>query len=206
MKKQDIRNAYTKAVADLLAAGYTIFPDTMGGSQGEIAHIDLTNGSEILRVLLARDRRWDHAENGYCGDTIVLTVGKAAPDTRVFDNWDGTVWNNRLEVRFQIEWADIGSYWRSHRGGEWYTTLEEGARIYRIREARFDARAGAQNRYPHGEPLGEAYKAILLRWLRKQPRMKTCQLVDIEKAERIYTCDGRRYQIRAKGRSFTLGR
>ena len=81
MKKQDIRNAYTKAVTDLLAAGYTIFPDTMGGSQGEIAHIDLTDGSEILRVLLARDRRWDHAENGYCGDTIVLTVGKAAPDT-----------------------------------------------------------------------------------------------------------------------------
>lgn len=42
MKKQDIRNIYTQKVTELLNQGYTIFPDTMGGSQGEIAHIDLT--------------------------------------------------------------------------------------------------------------------------------------------------------------------
>jgi hypothetical protein len=48
MKKQDIRNAYTQKVTELLNQGYTIFPDTMNGSQGEIAHIDLTNGSEII--------------------------------------------------------------------------------------------------------------------------------------------------------------
>ena len=45
MKKQDIRNIYTQKVTELLNQGYTIFPDTMNGSQGEIAHIDLTNGS-----------------------------------------------------------------------------------------------------------------------------------------------------------------
>ena len=59
MKKQDIRNAYTQKVTELLNQGYTIFPDTMGGSQGEIAHIDLTDGSEILRVLLYRDHCWE---------------------------------------------------------------------------------------------------------------------------------------------------
>ena len=52
MKKNDIRTAYTQKVAELLAQGYTIFPDTMSGHQGEIAKVDLTNGSEILRVLL----------------------------------------------------------------------------------------------------------------------------------------------------------
>ncbi len=81
MKKQDIRSIYTQKVAELLEQGYTIFPDTMGGSQGEIAHIDLTNGSEILRVLLYRDHHWERGENGYIGDTVCLTVGKAAPDT-----------------------------------------------------------------------------------------------------------------------------
>ena len=31
MKKQDIRNAYTQKVTELLNQGYTIFPDTMNG-------------------------------------------------------------------------------------------------------------------------------------------------------------------------------
>ena len=35
MKKQDIRNIYTQKVTELLNQGYTLFPDTMGGSQGE---------------------------------------------------------------------------------------------------------------------------------------------------------------------------
>ena len=52
MTKNDIRNLYTQKVAELLAQGYQINPETMSGSQGEIAHIDLTNGSEILRVLI----------------------------------------------------------------------------------------------------------------------------------------------------------
>ena len=120
MKKQDIRNIYTQKVTELLNQGYTIFPDTMNGSQGEIAHIDLTNGSEILRVLLTREHRWERGEGGYTGDTILLTVGRAAPDTRVYDNWDGTVLNNRLEPRFQIEWDWIGG----NRLHSWYTDME----------------------------------------------------------------------------------
>lgn len=35
MKKQDIRNIFTQKVTELLNQGYTIFPDTMGGSQGK---------------------------------------------------------------------------------------------------------------------------------------------------------------------------
>ncbi len=65
MKKQDIRNAYTQKVTELLNQGYTIFPDTMNGSQGEIAHIDLTNGSEIIRVLLCRGHHWKRGEENW---------------------------------------------------------------------------------------------------------------------------------------------
>ena len=80
----------------------------MNGSQGEIAHIDLTDGNEIRRVLLERDTHWEREEGGYWGDVIRLTVGRAGGH-RVGQTWDGTVWNNRLEPLFQIEWAWLGS-------------------------------------------------------------------------------------------------
>ncbi len=196
MKKQDIRNLFTQKVTELLNQGYTLFPDTMGGSQGEIAHIDLSNGSEILRVLLCRDTHWERGEGGYIGDSVRLTVGKAAPDTRVFENWDGIVWNNRLETRFEIEWAWIGS----NRRSDWYTTMEEGRRISRLQLERFKARHGQSV-----EVLGDAFKSAALKWLRKQPRMKTCKLEDIEQVQRVWDDDGkRRFEIIAKGKRYTI--
>ena len=196
MKKQDIRNIYTQKVTELLNQGYTIFPDTMNGSQGEIAHIDLTNGSEILRVLLTREHRWERGEGGYTGDTILLTVGRAAPDTRVFDNWDGTVWNSRLEPLFQIEWAWIGG----NRLHSWYTDMEEGRRISRLQWERYKAQQTERR-----EELGDAFKSTALKWLRKQPRMKTCKLEDIETMLRVTNDEGkRRYEIIAKGKRYTI--
>lgn len=176
MKKQDIRNIYTQKVTELLNQGYTIFPDTMGGSQGEIAHIDLTNGSEILRVLLTRDHHWERGEDGYIGDSVKLIIGRAAPDTRVYGNWDGTVWNNRLEPRFEIEWAWIGA----NRRNDWYVDMEEGRRISRLQWERYKAQ------HPERvEVLGDAFKSAALKWLHKQPRMKTCKLEDIEQVNRV---------------------
>ena len=178
MKKQDIRNAYTEKVTELLNQGWTIFPDTMNGSQGEIAHIDLTNGSEIRRVLLERDTHWDREEGGYWGDIIRLTVGRAAADTWVGSAWDGTIWNNRLEIIFQIEWADITRGRRS----DWYTDLEEGRRIQKLQMERYRNR----DDHPSYTDLGEAYKSAALRWVQKQPRMKTCKLSDIEGVRKVH--------------------
>ncbi len=55
MKRQAIDKAFTQKVADFRNHGYIIHTNTMGGYQGEIAHVDLARGSEILRVLLTRD-------------------------------------------------------------------------------------------------------------------------------------------------------
>ncbi len=199
MKKQDIRTAYTQKVAELLAQGYTIFPDTMGGHQGEIAKVDLTNGPEILRVLLEREYcRHSHGEDTYWGETITLTVGRAGEDTWLGANFDGTIWNQRLETLFQIEWAEISG----RRNGDWYTDLDEGRRIQKLQIAR----SKAQSEYRR-TPLDGAWKAVALRWLRKQPRMKTCRLEDIEKMERVWDPEKQKplsYEIRAKGHSYTI--
>ena len=193
MKKQEIRSIYSQKVAELLNQGYTIFPDTMNGSQGEIAHVDLTNGSEILRVLLDRGHKYStHNDEDYWGDTVTLIVGVAHEDSRIW-HWDGTIWNNRLTSRFQIEWAEI-----SH---EWYTDMEEGRRIEKLRLERYHA----QDRKIR-EELDGAFKSVALRWLRKQPRMKSCRLEDIQRMERFWDNKGHRhFEIRAKGKTFIIG-
>ncbi len=195
MFKNDIRRIYTEKVTELLNQGYTIFPDTMGGSQGEIAHIDLTDGSQIVRVLLERGLCWSHIDDGFHGEVVTLTIGRASADTWFGEHWDGTIWNNRLEKIFEIRWAEI-----SGRGEGWYTELDDAARIGHIRMERYRARAAGTR-----EELGDAYKSAALKWLRKQPRMKTCRLSDIERIERVTHEDGtRRFEIRAKGQRFTL--
>ena len=196
MKKQDIRRIYTEKVTELLNQGWTIFPDTMNGSQGEIAHIDLTDGSEIRRVLLERDTHWDSMDGGYCGDVIRLTVGKAGADTWVGNTWDGTVWNNRLEPIFQIEWAWLGS----RRNSDWYVSLEEGRAAHQKQLERYRN----HDRYDRMvyTDLPEACKSAALRWVQKQPRMKTAKLSDIEQVRKV-TYEGKtHYEIKAKGRSF----
>jgi hypothetical protein len=196
MKKQDIRRIYTEKVTELLNQGWTIFPDTMNGSQGEIAHIDLTDGNEIRRVLLERDTHWEREEGGYWGDVIRLTVGRAGKDTWVGQTWDGTVWNNRLEPIFQIEWAWLGS----RRCSDWYVSLEEGRAAHQKQLERY-RNHDRNDRMTYTE-LPEACKSAALRWVRKQPRMKTCRLEDIEQVRKV-TYEGKtHYEIKAKGRTF----
>ena len=195
MKKQDIRNIYTQKVTELLNQGYTIFPDTMNGSQGEIAHIDLTDGSQILRVLLERGLCWSHTGDGFCGDVVTLTIGRAAADAWVGEHWDGTIWNNRLAKIFEISWAEVNG-----RGEGWYIGLDDAAFIGHIRMERYRNRPTGTR-----EELGTAYKSAVLKWVKKQPCMKTCRLDDIEEMERVTDKDGnRRFEIQAKGQRFTL--
>lgn len=100
MTKQDIRIAFTETISDLLAKGYFIFPDTMGGTQGEIAKIDLINGTEVVRVFLDTTHNPDTFAT-----QIKLIVGKA-PE-RAYELYD-TIWSNKLEVLSQRIFQETG--------------------------------------------------------------------------------------------------
>lgn len=77
MKFIDINREFTAAANSYMAQGYYINAGTMGGSQGEVAHIDLTNGTEIIRVLLT-------TFNNYLGtEGVELIVGRVKDDIKV---------------------------------------------------------------------------------------------------------------------------
>ncbi len=197
MKKTTVERMYTAKVAELLNQGWHIHTSTMPGHQGEIAHVDLTDGSEIRRALLCREMTWGRSGADFYGHKLIITVGKNTD--RIWPGWDSTLWNNHVEVCSQIELAEIQVPDRYHPEG-WYTDMATAQDIQRIRNERREAR-----RIPTEKVLGTAFKSIALRWVRKQPRMKTTKLEDITKVARYTSRDGGTgYKIEAKGKTFTL--
>lgn len=185
MNKNDIRSIYTQMVSDLLAKGYQIHPETMGGSQGEMAHIDFTNGSEILRVLIETS-----SDFGDCyGGLLTIRIGRC---TEEITNCWHTIWNDKLETLSEIKLAKISE--------NFYTTPEEGVRMTALRFKRWCSRKCHDRK-----ELGDAYKSVALRWLRRQPRMKSCKLEDIDQMIRCTRSDGTVcFEIEARGKTFYL--
>ena len=195
MNQNDINRAFTEKVTELLSRGYQIHPGTMGGSQGEIAHVDLYKGDEIIRVLL------DHsAGHGEKPDGIRLIVGRNTDRIRMncFDKLGNTIWNNHLEILSEIEFCQIGE--------NYYTDAESGRAIQEKRDARRRARRETIRR-----DLPDAFKCAALTYVQRQPRMKSCKLSDITRVTRVNriswgkvtpALDG--YEIEARGKSFCL--
>ena len=197
MKKSTVERMYSAKVAQLLNDGWHINTGTMPGHQGEIAHVDLTDGSEIRRAVLYREMVWGESRANFHGHKVIILVGKNTD--RIWPGWDSTLWNNHMEVCSQIELAEIQEPDRYHPEG-WYTDMATARDIQRIRNERREAR-----RIPTEKVLGTAFKSIALRWVRKQPRMKTTKLEDITKVARYTSRDGSTgFKIEAKGKTFTL--
>lgn len=180
MNKDDISRIYTSKIAELLSAGYQINPWTMSGSQGEIAKVDLTNGSEIIRVLIETSCEFP------IGKIVTITIGRVVEQDRL------TIWNYSLKVCSQSKFAQIAE--------DYYTTYDEGVKISEKRVQRFARCENLQS-----PDLSDAYKKIALRWIQRKPRMKSCQLKDIKRMIRMDDgCGRNRYYITAKNKDFTI--
>lgn len=198
-KKQDIDRAFTETVTGLIAQGYQINPATMGGSQGEIAHIDLCKGNEILRVRLEQEHA-SYREPDY----LSLTVGRYTEPLRN-DKLNGheTLWNNRLEILSEIKYACAA---HTFYDTPVYLDPVSGQEAHDKRERRWAAK-----HQPARRTLPEAFKSPALRWLRKQKGFKTCRLDEIESVTRVSKQDWNQvlpdlygYEIKARGKTFTL--
>lgn len=194
MKQDDINRIFTGKVAELIAKGYQINTGSMNGSEGELAKVDLCKGSEILRVLLERG----HDHDSVCGEYVSIRVGRNTDPIR--DLWRDTIWNGHLQTVSEIKLAKITD--------TFFTDMDEGGRINRKRLARWKARAGMCWKC---RALGDASKSIALRWIQKQPRMKSCRLEDIESVTRVNRSSFGEtlpalecYEIKARGKTFKL--
>lgn len=198
-KKQDIDRIFTEKVSELLAQGFQINPATMGGSQGEIAHVDLRKGNEIIRVLLEQDTDW---ALGRPIDCLRISMGRCTdPLLNQDDSFEmrKIIWNNKLEIISEIRFACIGN--------RIYMDITSGREAAKKRFHRRESRY-----IPARRELPDAFKSSALRWLRKQKGFKTCRIDEIEsvtRVERQNLFTGKNlglqcYEIKARGKTFKL--
>ena len=183
MKKQELDRIYTEKATELLTKGYTIHTGTMNGSQGEVAHLDFTNGSEVLRLLMERNCAYEAGLES----TWRICIGRCTDDL----SRGSGIWNYRLETVWEIEFAQLTE--------DWLVGMEEGIAAGRKRVERLMALCEKP------QQVSDAFKSVALRWLRKQPKMKRCQLEDIQSVKRgTWVGGGVCYEIIACGRTFRL--
>lgn len=94
----DINRDFTATVKQYLDKEYTFRVESMGGSQGEVAKVDLTNGAEVIRVLLDH---MDVSESG--GSGLVLIVGRVTETGEKYFS----IWNHELEILSRRRYFEI---------------------------------------------------------------------------------------------------
>lgn len=125
MKRAELNTIFTAKVNEYLAKGYTFNTETMAGHQGEVAKVDLTNGEEIIRVIMERKHSWE------LGECFTITVGRA---TEVEPGITDTIWNNKLEV------LDQEIFHQAAYGSDYLITREEAEKNANKRKARVERR------------------------------------------------------------------
>lgn len=189
---KDINAKSTAKVAELIARGYTINTATMSGSQGEISKVDLTDGKEVIRVLLDRF-------SGYAfGEGLEIKVGKVSAREGVIPNAVSglcarTIWNDRLEIISSETYYQVGS--RSRNGSTYYGTEEEANEARKKQLERYKARDLDETR-----ELPESAKQIALAYIRRQPKCGRKKISDIDRVYHygngyIISCNNTAYRI-----------
>ena len=126
MNYTDLNKIFTETVNNYLNNGFTIFCNTMSGSQGEIAKVDLTNGTELYRVIL--EEIYSSWEVGLA-NRYSIKVGKYHSSLDNISNhrledFNYIIWNDQLEVVSERKFVLL----KGNRIRQYY--LEEGSEEY----------------------------------------------------------------------------
>lgn len=189
MKYADINKKYTAIIAEYLANGYTINTRTMGGSQGDYAHIDLTNGTEVIRILVETFHEWGKLSI----EGLEIIVGRA--DSEVIPNCESdycTLWNNRLDIISRERFYEIGAD-RHH--GKFYGTQEEATAAQQLRFQRYIAK----HQDSKTEDITAKAMEIAKRIIRREFKVKRICEADVKVSK-----SGKSYTVSYKGKAYRL--
>lgn len=179
-KREDIQDQYTEMVDRYIRKGYVINPESMSGSQGEIAKIDLTDGREIVRVYIEHKTHYGSMEDDWFDYDSIDIVAESFPyqeQTGLFSD----IWTGKGEEIKRIEFCKLRGEYNCNLGGS-FTTKEAYVQMIKdTREKRAERRAHSQEDTITSNALYEK----MLEIARKQRGCKTIKKEDISFARRI---------------------
>ena len=192
MFRKDIENIYTNTIMKYINEGYRINCNTMSGSQGEIAKVDLTNDKEIIRIYLFSNM---HYEERYLTESISLIVGRNTDRITGQMHYD-IIWNNHLEIISEQHFYKIG------KNNNYYGTKEEAINATKKSYVRVKNRININNNNVFVFP--DKAKEIVLPFMRKQYKCKSIKINEIEKVEKIISEGKTFYYVTARGKNYKL--
>lgn len=200
MKFNAINKRYNELVTDYMNRGYYLNAGTMSGSQGEMSKIDLTDGKEIIRILVENYTDYSTDFGAACVRIVVgRNTDNATPNT---DRYFDTIWNNHLEVLSEEIYYEIG---RDRFGASWYGTKEEFVQKWQKQVERHRAR-----KVNRDKEFSDDAKKIVLTFLKKQYKCKSAKIADITSVVKTYEKNWRtdeikvQYKFKAKGKTYIL--
>lgn len=180
MFAKEIEAIFTQKVSEFIQNGYTLNLSTMGGSQGEIGKVDMRKGNEIIRIMLHSDSTYCKRGNcKYFCEFVALTVGRNTDEqrsSRPFDGFSNTIWNKNLEIIEQRKFFKVDG------DADYFTEDENEYEAMKVKQMqRYRNRKSSE---VVSELPKEKAAAVVLGWIRKQPRCKSVKLGEIEKVVR----------------------
>ena len=201
MFRKDIENLYTDTIKEYLDNGYRIYYSTMGGSQGEIAKIDLTNDKEVIRILLCSKTEYyrEHPIHKYMDlDYLTIIVGRNT-DKLIGDSFVDIIWNQHLELISELRVYKIG-----RKNNSFFGTKQEAidAMCKHYERFKFKSFNWAEERI---EINSNEAKRIVLPFVKRQYKCKSATVKDIEKIEKVIPKNGKvYYMVQVKGKRYKM--
>lgn len=196
MNIKEITTIFSNKVTEYLNSGWVINAQTMTGwSSNEITKVDLTNGSDILRVMMESDSEfYDFDEyNEYIKRIEINLYREARNDSKPFTRIIFPKWE-LVETR---AFYALDESW----DGEWY--VEDFAEVVAAKK-KHRARQRARFFIPRDSFCEFPITVNMLPLVRRFPKCKTAHLEDIEKITRDIYGDKRRYNFFVKGKCHTI--
>lgn len=125
MKYAEINKRYTNILSHYISNGYTVNTATMGNTMGDIAHIDLTNGSEIIRILLDNF----HEFSNISLDGVEIVVGLAVDAVNPNGFAREIILNSQLEIIRKEKFYQVGIDYSKEK---FYGTKKEAVKANKI--------------------------------------------------------------------------
>ncbi len=153
MTYSDINKRFSEIVAEYLNKGYTFNTATMGGSQGEVAKVDITDGVDIIRISIESFSNWSEDMEGL--EIVIGKDMKGEVEPNESNRHYSTIWGNNLEI------ISTERFYRISHHKEFFGSEDDAKNASEVRRNRWKYQRSSKQGYILSEKALKIAKRIV---------------------------------------------